>query len=67
MRALAIDPEKARLSRDFLAANGNLSSSSLLFILRDAIEKAEPRPGSYGLMAALGPGFACELALLRFV
>jgi alkylresorcinol/alkylpyrone synthase len=66
-RALAIDPEKARLSRDFLAANGNLSSSSLLFILRDAIEKAEPRPGSYGLMAALGPGFACELALLRFV
>lgn len=65
-RALGIEPEKLRHSRGFLAAEGNLSSSSLLFILRDALEEPGPRPGSYGLMAALGPGFACELALLRF-
>lgn len=65
-RSLGIDARKTRLSREFLAENGNLSSSSLLFILRDAIEKAEPRPGSHGLMAAFGPGFACELLLIRF-
>ena len=65
-RSLGIDSHKTRLSREFLAENGNLSSSSLLFILRDALDKAKPRPGSYGLMAAFGPGFACELLLLRF-
>ena len=65
-RALGLPPEMTRLSREFLARNGNLSSSSLLFILRDALEKSEPRPGSFGLMAAFGPGFACELVLLRF-
>lgn len=65
-RSLGIDSQKTRLSREFLAANGNLSSSSLLFILRDTLSGAKPRPGSYGLMAAFGPGFACELLLLRF-
>lgn len=65
-RSLGIDPQKTRLSREFLAENGNLSSSSLLFILRDALEGVKPRPGSHGLMAAFGPGFACELLLLRF-
>ncbi len=65
-RALGIDPQKTSLSRNFLAENGNLSSSSLLFILRDALERDEPRSGAHGLMAAFGPGFACELLLLRF-
>lgn len=65
-RSLGLEPQKTRLSREFLAENGNLSSSSLLFILRDALESVKPRSGSHGLMAAFGPGFACELLLLRF-
>jgi alkylresorcinol/alkylpyrone synthase len=65
-RALGLAPELTALSRRFLAENGNLSSSSLLFILRDALEQAPPPPGSLGLMAAFGPGFACELLLIRF-
>ncbi|MDP3543925.1 MAG: 3-oxoacyl-[acyl-carrier-protein] synthase III C-terminal domain-containing protein [Elusimicrobiota bacterium] len=65
-RSLGIDARKTWLSREFLAANGNLSSSSLLFILEDAFVKARPRSGSHGLMAAFGPGFSCELLLLRF-
>ncbi len=64
-RALGLAPEKTRLSRDFLSANGNLSSASLLFILRDALQ-APPPPASLDLMAAFGPGFACEQLLLRF-
>lgn len=65
-RALDIGPERTRLSREFLAANGNLSSSSLLFILRDALESDKFVPGEHALMAAFGPGFACELLLIVF-
>ncbi|MFJ1706354.1 type III polyketide synthase [Kitasatospora sp. NPDC088346] len=54
------------LSRRSLAAVGNLSSSSVLHILRDTLDLRPPPPGSYGLMLALGPGFASELVLLRW-
>lgn len=64
-RALGIGAEQTRASRAFLSRYGNLSSSCLLFILRDALEE-DHEPGSYGLMAAFGPGFACELLLLQF-
>ena len=45
---------------------GNLSSASVLFVLRDHLDAAEARPGDLGLLAAMGPGFACELVLLRW-
>ncbi len=45
---------------------GNLSSASVLFVLADHLEAAEARPGDLGLLAAMGPGFAAELVLLRW-
>ena len=65
-RALGLTADATRLSRRFLAENGNLSSSSLLFILRAALEDEPPPPRSLGLMAAFGPGFSCEMLLIRF-
>lgn len=62
--ALGLAPEKVEPSREFLRRNGNLSSASVLFILRDALALRR-RPGAWGLLAALGPGFACEALLLR--
>ncbi|GGJ77305.1 stilbene synthase [Streptomyces camponoticapitis] len=49
-----------------LAEVGNLSSSSVLHILRDTLAEGPPEPGSPGLMMAMGPGFCCELVLLRW-
>src|SRR5262249_2179482 len=49
-----------------LAAVGNLSSASVLFVLRDALAEARPRPGDHGLMLSMGPGFCSELVLLRW-
>jgi alkylresorcinol/alkylpyrone synthase len=64
-RALGLPAGSAEPSRAFLRRHGNLSSASVLFILGDALA-AEPRGGSpWGLLAALGPGFACEALLLR--
>ena len=45
---------------------GNLSSASVLFILADTMESRRPRPGSVGLMMAMGPGFCSEILLLEW-
>ncbi|MFF8607091.1 type III polyketide synthase [Streptomyces sp. NPDC015346] len=50
-------------SRRALATAGNLSSASVLQILRDTRTGAPP-PGTIGLMLAFGPGFSSELVLL---
>jgi alkylresorcinol/alkylpyrone synthase len=49
-----------------LAEVGNLSSASVLHILRDTLDRERPLPGTPGLMLAMGPGFSSELVLLRW-
>jgi alkylresorcinol/alkylpyrone synthase len=48
-----------------LAEVGNVSSASVLHVLRDTIAKRPPA-GSPGMMMAMGPGFCSELVLLRW-
>jgi len=43
---------------------GNLSSASVLFVLRDTMIHDRPPSGTHGLMIALGPGFGSEQLLL---
>lgn len=45
---------------------GNLSSASVLHVLRDTIAQRRPAPGTYGLMIAMGPGFCSEFVLLQW-
>ncbi|MBW8740411.1 MAG: type III polyketide synthase [Streptomyces turgidiscabies] len=49
-----------------LADVGNLSSSSVLHVLRDTLAERRPPPGTPGVLLAMGPGFAAELVLLRW-
>jgi alkylresorcinol/alkylpyrone synthase len=49
-----------------LEENGNLSSASVMFVLSELMESGEARPGDYGLLAAMGPGFCAELVLLQW-
>lgn len=48
-----------------LAEVGNLSSASVLHVLRDTIAKRPPQGGP-GLLMAMGPGFCSELVLMRW-
>jgi alkylresorcinol/alkylpyrone synthase len=58
-------PENAlELTWRSLADIGNLSSSSVLHVLRDTIAKS-PTPGP-SVMMAMGPGFCSELVLLQW-
>ncbi|MEV3987533.1 3-oxoacyl-[acyl-carrier-protein] synthase III C-terminal domain-containing protein [Streptomyces sp. NPDC049837] len=65
--AEALDlPEGAlAVSRRSLAEVGNLSSASVLHVLRDTLAAAPP-PGTAGVLLAMGPGFCTELVLLRW-
>jgi len=63
--ALALPPEALELTWRSLGEIGNLSSASVLHVLRDTIGKRPPS-GSPGLMLAMGPGFCSELVLLRW-
>ncbi|WP_225800243.1 type III polyketide synthase [Streptomyces sp. NK15101] len=52
-------------SRRALAAHGNLSSASVLQILKDT-QADRPPSGTTGLLLAFGPGFSSELVLLAW-
>jgi alkylresorcinol/alkylpyrone synthase len=63
--ALGVDRDALAVTWDSLRRIGNLSSASVLHVLADTLATRPPRPGSYGLMLAMGPGFCSELVLLR--
>jgi len=63
--ALMLPYDAVRLTWESLARIGNLSSASVLHVLEDTFRDRPPRPGSYGLLMAMGPGFCSELVLLR--
>lgn len=45
---------------------GNLSSASVLLVLEEFLRNRRGKPGTYSLLAAMGPGFCSELVLLRW-
>lgn len=63
--ALGLPPEALELTWRSLGEIGNLSSASVLHVLRDTLAKPPPSD-SPGLMLAMGPGFCSELVLLRW-
>ncbi|KLO38744.1 type III polyketide synthase [Mycobacterium nebraskense] len=63
--SLELPPDALELTWRSLGEIANLSSASVLHILRDTIAKPPPG-GSPGLMLAMGPGFSSELVLLRW-
>ena len=63
--SLDLRPEALELTWRSLGEIGNLSSASVLHVLRDTIAKPPPSE-SPGLMIAMGPGFCSELVLLQW-
>ena len=55
-----------RFSRTVLRNYGNMSSPTVMFVLDEVVRSGDPKPGDWGVMIALGPGMAAEVALLRW-
>src|ERR1700747_1179158 len=53
-----------RFSRTVLRNYGNMSSPTVMFVLEEVVRSGDPQPGDWGVMIALGPGMAAEVALL---
>jgi alkylresorcinol/alkylpyrone synthase len=62
---LGLPPEALELTWRSLAAVGNMSSASVLHVLRDTLDK-HPPAATPGLLMAMGPGFCSELVLLEW-
>ncbi len=64
----ALDLHNGQLdaSWDCLKKVGNLSSASVLVVLEDVMKNRRPEPGTWGILAAMGPGFCSELVLLKW-
>ena len=63
--AIGLSPEAVVHSRDSMRENGNISSASVLDVLRRTLAEP-PADGAFGVMLAMGPGFSFELLLLQW-
>lgn len=64
--SLALARGTLQPTRDGLAVLGNLSSSSVLFLLDEYRRRRAPPRGAYGVLMAMGPAFCAEMVLLRW-
>ena len=64
----ALEIPRCALARSWksLAALGNLSSASVLFVAADLMDSKTAREGDYGILLSMGPGFCGELVLLQW-
>jgi predicted naringenin-chalcone synthase len=65
-KLMGLAEEQIAHSRHVLRHFGNMSSATVLFVLDELLRAREAVSGDWGLMIALGPGFAAEGALLRW-
>ena len=65
-RALELPDDALAPSWESLRRVGNLSSASVLVVLEDILGQHRPAPGTYSILAAMGPGFCSEFVLLRW-
>jgi 3,5-dihydroxyphenylacetyl-CoA synthase len=61
---LGLSGDALAFSRAVLRRFGNMSSATVLFVLDHVLSAGDPRSGDWGIMIALGPGFAAEGAVL---
>lgn len=64
--ALEVPEEALAVTWDSLRRVGNLSSTSVLLVLAETMDRHRPAPGNWGMLLAMGPGFCSELVLLRW-
>jgi alkylresorcinol/alkylpyrone synthase len=65
-KALELNSEQTKASWEILRDHGNMSSSSVLFVLEKEMKIHPPRPGEWGFLCSFGAGFSVHAALLEF-
>jgi predicted naringenin-chalcone synthase len=63
---LGLSSDQVKHTQSILRNYGNMSSPTVLFVLKEVQEKESPKKGDYGVMLALGPGLSVEASLLKW-
>lgn len=63
----SLEDERCYWSRKILSQYGNLSSSTILFVIKDYLESKEYQKGDYVVVMGIGPGLTVETILFQFV
>jgi len=63
---LDLDADAMRFSHHVFENYGNMSSPSVLFVLREIFDHGTPKPGQRGMLVAFGAGFSAFAALIEF-
>jgi alkylresorcinol/alkylpyrone synthase len=61
---LELSHEDLATSWSSLAEHGNVGTPSILYVLKETIERFSPEPGEHGLLVTIGPGVTLGLMLL---
>jgi predicted naringenin-chalcone synthase len=64
-KGLNLSDEQVLASRTILKNYGNMSSASILFVIKEIMKGSEIRKGEYLCAVAFGPGLSMEVALLK--
>jgi len=64
--ALSLADNDIVLTRNSLQSVGNLSSASVLYVLKDTFAERHFQAGERGVLMAMGPGFCSEMVLLEW-
>lgn len=65
-QSLGFGKEALQESHDVLQNHGNMSSVTVLYVIREFLKKQQRKPGEMGIAGALGPGFSSELLLVEW-
>ncbi len=65
-KELELADEALRFSYTVFENYGNMSSPSVLFVLRKILDSNRPQPGQKGMLLAFGAGFSAFAALMEF-
>jgi alkylresorcinol/alkylpyrone synthase len=64
--SLGLSDQDVAASWRVLEEQGNLSSTSVLMVLREVEDRARPARGDLGLLLAMGPAFCSEIVLVEW-
>ena len=62
---MSIEPQEIQASYDVLRENGNMSSPTILFVIKAMLEQKNIKPKDTIFAAAFGPGLSIETVLLE--
>lgn len=64
--SLDLEPEQIKYSKKVLNDYGNMSSATILFVLKELFAEKICKKGDYAVMMAFGPGLTMESVLLKW-